>query len=350
MRFRAPYEINGMSEQDLTWHDATELTVEGKGFPDAPCPFGRLPARAEAMVPQLVWDLGRRSAGVAVRFHTDAVGLAARWKLTDANLAMDHMPASGVSGLDLYVRDAGVWRWLGLGRVQKQGRVQQADLAGPLDPARRELMLYLPLYNGVESLHLGVRAGSMLEPAEPRVARPVVVYGTSIVHGGCASRPGMAYPAILGRRLDRPTINLGFSGSGRGEPEMAELLAEVDAAAYVLDPLPNMQAEEVAERIEPFVAILRAARAAVPIVLVESVAYQDRAHVPARRQRNAASNAALAAAYRRMLDAGVTGLHYVEGDALLGGDGEATVDGTHATDLGFMRIADALEPVLRALL
>ena len=339
-----------MTNEKLTWVDATTLTTEGKGFSDAPDPFGRLPACAEATVLATVWDLARNSAGVAVRFVTDAVSLSAKWKLLGKDLAMDHMPASGVSGLDLYVREAGGWRWLGLGRADKPGWVQEADLKGGMSPDRRELMLYLPLYNGIETLQIGVPAGATLEAASPRTDKPVVIYGTSIVQGACASRPGMAYPAILGRKLDRPMINLGFCGNGRSEPELAELLAEIDASAYVLDALPNMTAEGIAELIEPFVSILRAARPDVPIVLIESIEYQDRAHVPARMDRNITSNAALAGAYQRMLDAGVTGLHYVAGDPLLGGDGEGTIDGTHATDLGFMRIAEALEPVLRPLL
>ncbi len=340
-----------MTDEQLAWYDATTLTTEGKGFADAPDPFGRLPAKAEAVIPQLAWSMGRSSAGVAVRFRTDATRLAARWKLLDGNLAMDHMPATGASGLDLYVREERRgWRWLAVTRLDGPGKSRRADFPAPMDPGDRELMLYLPLYNGVERLQIGAPAGAAIAPAAPRAGRPGVFYGTSIVQGGCASRPGMAYPAILGRRLDRPTINLGLSGSGCGEPELAGLLAELDAAVYVIDPLPNMQAEGVAERIQPFVQILRAARPAVPIVLVENVEYQNRAHVPARRERNLASNAALAEAHRRLLAAGVGGLHYVQGDSLLGDDGEATVDGTHATDLGFMRIADALEPILRPLL
>ena len=340
-----------MTDEQFTWHDATMLTIEGKGFADAPDPFGRLPARAEGVVPPMVWSISRQSAGVAVRFVTDATALSAKWKLLGDSLAMDHMPASGCSGLDLYVREDRGWRWLGMSRVGKTGRAQECELVkGAMSPGEREMMLYLPLYNGAETLQIGVPEGATLEPTEPRTDKPVVVYGTSIVQGGCASRPGMAYPAILGRKLDRPMINLGFSGNGRSERELAVLLAEIDAATYVLDPLPNMQAEEVAERIEPFAGILRAARPKVPIVLVENIEYQERAHVPARMHRNMTSNAALAAAHQRMLDAGVTGLHYVAGDPLLGGDGEGTVDGTHATDLGFMRMAEALEPVLRPLL
>src|SRR5205823_11246646 len=95
-------------------------------------------------------------------------------------------------------------------------------------------------------------------PASRR--KPVVFYGTSITQGGCASRPGMVHTAILGRRLDRPVINLGFSGNGKMEPELAALLAELDPAVYVLDCLPNLNAQEIRERVGPFVRTLRQAR------------------------------------------------------------------------------------------
>src|ERR1017187_7975974 len=140
---------------------------------------------------------------------------------------------------------------------------------------RREYLLYLPLYNGVEEVKIGVPPEAKFESALPRPAglKPIVFYGTSIVQGGCASRPGMAYPAILGRRLDRPQINLGFSGNAWSEPEVAQLLAELDPAAYVLDPLPNMKEEWVVPRLARFVEILRGAHPKTPIVLVENVPY-----------------------------------------------------------------------------
>jgi lysophospholipase L1-like esterase len=160
----------------------------------------------------------------------------------------------------------------------------------------------------------------------------------------------MAYPAILGRRLARPTVNLGFSGNGKMEMEMEVLLAEVDVAAYVLDCLPNMSPEMVTERLEPFVTALRTAHPETPIVLVENISYQAGAFIPASKSSYVDKNAALKAAYDRMNAKGIKGLYYVPGETLLGNDGEATVDGTHPTDLGFQRMADALEPVLRKVL
>ncbi|NQT51212.1 SGNH/GDSL hydrolase family protein, partial [bacterium] len=218
----------------LHWADATQWPIEGKGWADTERSFDRLPAKAKATVRGGVWGLSRHSAGMAVRFRTDATSLHARWELLSAGLAMNHMPATGVSGLDLYAQDdKGRWRWLAVGRPVRQKN--QARLASGLPKGMRSYLLYLPLYNGTNALELGVPAGATLEPLPPRTTKPMVFYGTSIVHGGCASRPGMAHPAILGRRLDRAVINLGFSGSGTMDAPVAELLAELDASAYVID-------------------------------------------------------------------------------------------------------------------
>lgn len=333
------------------WYDAAGLTVEGKGWTDTDRFYDRLPARAKETVPPAVWSLSRHSAGMVVRFVTDSMKIAARWTVLSGDLAMPHMPATGVSGLDLYVKDSGVWRWIGNGRPQ--GQSTRATLADGIPEGSREYMIYLPLYNGTESLEIGVVPAAVLAKATARPAgndKPIFFYGTSITHGGCASRPGTAYPAILGRMLDRPVINLGFSGNGRMDAALGVLLAEVDTAVYVLDCLPNLKPEEVAERVEPFVIALRAARPDTPIVLMENIAYQAGTFLPAPRAAYTDKNSVLRAAYERLLAAGVPGLTYVPGEGLLGTDGEATVDGTHPTDLGFMRMAEALAPVLRKIL
>ncbi len=333
------------------WYDARGLTVEGKGWTDTARFYDRLPARAEGVVPGPVWALSRHSAGLCVRFVTDSPKISARWTVLNERLDMPHMPATGVSGLDLYVQDKGVWRWIANGRPG--GQHTESLLADNIPDGRHEFMVYLPLYNGLESLEIGVAPSATLAkgPARPvGKDKPLLFYGTSITHGGCASRTGMAYPSILGRRLDMPIINLGFSGNGRMEPELGVLLAEVDAAAYVLDCLPNMTSEQVAERVAPFVVALRAARPDTPILLVENIAYQAGAFLPARKECYRVKNTALREAYERLLAQGLPALHYIYGETLLGDDGEATVDGTHPTDLGFQRMADAMEPVLRSAL
>jgi lysophospholipase L1-like esterase len=341
------------SDGDRQWYDIRDIGVEGRGYHDTRHDFDRFPARAQAMVPDVVWDLSQCGAGMTVRFVTDAPTVAARWSLRFEAMAMDHLAATAMSGLDLYVRDdAGRWRWVGLGRPTKQIGNDAMLIKEDMSPGKREFMLYLPLYNGVESVSIGLPTGSTIEPApawKDNKRRPICFYGSSIVQGGCAARPGMAYPAIISRRLDHPHYNFGFSGNGKAEVEVAQLLGELNPAAYILDPVPNLTKELIVERIEPFVHTLRAVHAATPIVLVENVPYQQAAFVPGIAERLKAFNDALRDAFDRLITSGVANLHLVPGDALLGDDGEATVDGTHPTDLGFLRMADVLMPVIAPL-
>jgi hypothetical protein len=157
----------------------------------------------------------------------------------------------------------------------------------------------------------------------------------------------MAHTAIVGRRLERPVINLGFSGNGTMDVEVAALLAELDPSAYVLDCLPNLGPAEVEARTEAFVSILRRARPATPIVLVEDRTITSAPLLPALGEHHRGNRAALRAAWERLRQAGDRHLHYLPGEDLLGDDGEGTVDGSHPTDLGFARQASAMAAALR---
>jgi hypothetical protein len=341
---------NATVEKDLLWYDLKHLDLEGKGFNDTKAYYDRLPARAEKTVRDAVWGLSRHSAGLCVRFVTDAPTIQARWTVTSPRLAMPHMPATGVSGLDLYVKSDKTWRWLGVGQPKEQ--TNTATLANGIPPGTREYLLYLPLYNGVSSVEIGIPKTTFLAKgsAYPKDHKPFVFYGTSITQGGCASRPGMVHTAILGRRLGYPVINLGFSGNGRMEPEIGQFMAEIDASVYVIDCLPNMAAKEVEARTIPLVKLLREKRPTTPILLVEDRNYDNAHLLPGPKQRNESSQAALKAAYAQSTKDGVKGIYYLPGAHLLGDDNEGTVDASHPTDLGFMRQADAFEKALRPLL
>ena len=333
----------------IQWHNVRDWGVEGRGWSDTEKYFDRLPASAKGAVRDAVWSLSRHSAGMLVRFHTDATQLWADYTVTNANLAMPHMPATGVSGLDLYADNAaGERRWVNV--VKPTGQSTRTQMVSGLAAGARDSPVYLPLYNGTESLQIGIPSGATFTPIAPRSDRPLVFYGTSITHGACASRTGMPHPAILGRRLQLPVINLGFSGNGRMEAAVGALLAELDAAVFIIDCLPNMTGPEVAERTEPLVRQLREHHPETPILLVEDRTYSNTWIMPDKQQRHAASRAALRSGYERLLQAGVTRLHYLEGDRLLGTDLEDTTDGSHPSDLGFQRHADAFEPVLRTIL
>jgi lysophospholipase L1-like esterase len=342
--------VNKEAAAGLDWHDVTAWGVEGRILPEQERKrwFDRLPASAEGQVTPAVWNLSRDSAGMMVRFKTDASSIHVHYKLLKDRLGMAHMPATGVSGVDLYARDSdGRWKWVQVTKPSNQE--VKAEIIKDLAPGYREYAAYLPLYNGVESLSIGVPKGSRFEGQAPR-PRPIVFYGTSITHGACASRPGMVHTAILGRRLDLPVVNLGFSGNGRMDAAVGEYLGQVDAAVYVIDCLPNMQPAMVTEKCVPLVRQLRAAKPETPIVLVEDRRFTNDWILPLKRQFHTDNHAALRAAYDSLVKEGVKNLHYIEGDKLYGEDTEGATDASHASDLGFMRQADIFEPVLRRVL
>ena len=331
----------------LAWYDVARWGVEGRILPEAERKrwFDRLPGAADGKVTNAVWNLSRHSAGMMVRFKTDATAIHVHYKLLNPNLAMPHMPATGVSGVDLYARDdEGKWRWVQVTRPSSQEVKMQ--LVSDLAPGFREYAIYLPLYNGVEFLAIGVPPKSQFEALEPR-QKPIVFYGTSITHGACASRPGMVHTAILGRRFDMPVVNLGFSGNGKMHTEVGDYLTRIDAAAYVIDCLPNMNAEMVEERCVPLVKQIRSKKPDTPIILVEDRRNTNSWILPARDAHHTANHAALKAAFDKLQSESVGNLYYIQGDRLYGIDGDGATDGSHANDLGFFRQANVFEPVLR---
>jgi hypothetical protein len=336
-------------EKDTAWYEVSKWGVEGRGWRDVQRFYDRLPAKAEKMVRKEVWNLSRNSAGMSVRFYSDAREIFIRYSLLSSNLSMAHMPATGVSGVDLYIENkSGKWEWIASSKPKS--KTVNEVLVKKLLPGKKKFLLYLPLYNGIDSLFIGVPESSAFISIFPRREKPIVFYGTSIMQGGCASRPGMAFSSILGRRLNKPTINLGFSGNGRMDTSVAELLAELDPCLYVVDCLPNMNADEVKVRTKPLVEKIREKHPLTPILLVEDRTIQGCMFTAEKDSLHNIRRGNLKAEYKKLKDSGVKNLFYLEGKDLLGDDGEATVDGSHPTDLGMVRYANAYEPVLRKIL
>jgi hypothetical protein len=343
--------VKKVEEPALEWRDVTRWGVEGRTFGDMERGrwFDRFPSVAEGKVTDAVWRLSRDSAGMMVRFKTDATTIWANYTLRNERLAGANMTAIGASGIDLYARDdSEKWRWVGVTRPDK--KVVRQQIISGLKPGFREYAAYLPLYNGVEELAIGVPPASKFEPLAPRTEKPIVFYGTSITHGASASRPGMVHTAILGRRFDRPVVNLGFSGNGRMDAAVGELLVKIDAAVFVIDCLPNMGAADVRQKCIPLVKQLRAARPNTPIVLVEDRRNTNAWILPDRNKHHTDNHTALRECFATLQKEGVKGLHYLGGDDLLGHDAEGATDGSHPNDLGFVRQADLFEPVIRAAL
>ena len=335
--------------QSIRWHNLQDLNVEGRGWDNGDDFYCRFPAKAQAKVNGGLWRLAGHSAGMVARFVTDSPEIKVRWKVKrSSTLPVERIMApTGVSGVDVYVRFNGKWRWLAIGIPT--GMENESTLVSGLPREKREYALYLPLYNGVTSVELGVVDDADWAKAPPRTRdiKPVVFYGSSIMQGASASRPGMAYPALIGRWLDIPTINLGFAGAGKCENEVADLLAELDPQVYVIDCLPNMEPSYVDERIRYLLKVLKEKHPSTPVILVENVVQQNlfiRVKDPGKADEK---SAILKKVYENVVSEWNGRLFYVENDdRLYGNDGEASVDGVHATDVGFMRMAHVIKPVI----
>ncbi|MCP4778161.1 MAG: hypothetical protein GY880_28435 [Planctomycetaceae bacterium] len=344
-------EIDGST----AWFDVANWEVEGRAYRETAKPYDRLPAKAEAGLRKAVWDLSRHSAGMVARFTTDSTVVKVRYELSSPRLAMNHMPATGVSGVDLYAKtEGGDLRWVNVSRPTQTS--VEATLAKGIDSLSnsnseesREFALYFPLYNGVEKLEIGIEKSAKLKPMLAR-KKPIVFYGTSIMHGACASRPGMSISSILGRRLNRPVVNLGFSGNGKMELPIADLIGELDPSVIAVDCLPNMNGKLVSERAVPFVKRLRKYHPEIPILLVEDRAMTNSVFYQRSKDFHQQNRASLEAAYQSLLAAGENNIFYLDGQKLLGSDGEGATDGSHPSDLGMVRYADAYEPVLQRML
>jgi lysophospholipase L1-like esterase len=216
----------------------------------------------------------------------------------------------------------------------------------------RQFTLYLPLYNALSALELGFSRGARFAPIDPpAIRKPVVFYGTSITQGGCAGTPGADYVSTLGRLLNLDVLNLGFSGNGKCDPELAELMGEIDAAMYVFCSCANTPLAELPRKLPVFYRILRRLRPRTPIVLLSRTRYTYEQCDPVQFANFEGYRDTMIHLYSKLRRAGDANVHFVDGGALLPGDMAGVhVDGGHPTDLGFAVMAERLAPFIQRIL
>ena len=331
----------------LVYHDASAFPLLGKATQNSATRYERLPDSLRNISRKPVWALGQNSAGLALRFRSNSTTIAAKWEvLLDRN--MNHMTPTGIKGLDLYCLQDGKWVFVNSGRPS--GKVNEAKIISHMKPEEREYMLYLPLYDGVTSLSIGV--DSLAEISQPEVnlpirEKPVVFYGTSILQGGCASRPGMAHTNIISRWLNRECINLGFSGNALLDLEIAEVMAGVDASVYVLDFVPNANVQQMKERADKFYTIIRSRHPDTPVIFLEDPIFTHTRFDQRIAEEVARKNETVNAVFQSLKKRGEKNIYMISSKDMLGHDGEATVDGVHFTDLGMMRYAELVCPIIK---
>ena len=334
--------------QKIVYTDAAKFPLYGKISEETQTRYERLPAKLETVSRPPVWQLGRNSAGLYIRFKTNSTSIHLKWESLFNN-SMNNMTDTGTKGLDLYALYDGDWRYVCSARPI--GKENESKVIAHMDPLEREYMLYLSLYDGVSDLEIGVDEGAILEQPtvnRPSREKPIVMYGTSILQGGCANRPGMAHTNIISRKLDREVFNLGFSGNALLDMEIAESMASVeDPGLFILDYVPNASAKMIDEKGEKFFRILRDKHPDVPVIFIEDPIFPHSLFDNKIKLEIETKNKAQKALYKRLKKAGEKKIYYISAEGMIGEDGEATVDGIHFTDLGNMRYVDHVLPTIK---
>ena len=307
-----------------------------------------MPKETAEKVNEGVAQLSEHTSGGRVCFATDSDCIALTCT-RPSFWAMGHMARTGNGGFALYERTGGKWLYLAtfVPPGTPSGFSSIVNLPG--GKKKRELMLQMPLYAPISSLFIGVAEGASLEEWRGEYAhkKPIVFYGSSITQGGCASTPGGDYAGRISRRFDADYVNLGFSGSAKGEVAMMEYIASLDMSVFVYDYDYNApDAEHLAKTHYRGYSIVRKANPTLPIIMMSCPNYDKIGFdAPARRD-------IIAATYERALAEGDENVYFVDGKvhfASFNAD-ECTVDGCHPNDLGFYRMAEALGSIIEKIL
>ena len=322
------FRVETAFEQDgLTFFDAAKPPFSLHGLLQEEGAFRRLPRAVAQRVSPEVAHLSLHTAGGRVRFCTDSPVIAIRADMHTIE-KMPHFALTGSGGFDLFEKARYLATFIPPFDLET-GFSSRKALSGR---KLRELTVHFPLYSGVKRLYIGIVKGSALTAAPAYDRPPVVFYGSSITQGGCASKPGCAFPAMVSQMLGRDHWNLGFSGSCKGEPAMAEFLAGLDMSAFVCGYDHNAPTLAHLETTHlPLVRAVREAHPDIPILLLN----RPRAVLDGEEaQRLAVIEKTCAAVGGRL----------IPGDRLIPREitSWATVDGVHPNDLGFYHMAQAI--------
>lgn len=349
------------------WYDpmqaGDEPYVEGRAWNKeiGKANYSRLPDRFEGKVSKHVWTLSKHTAGMSVRFFTTAKKIKVRFINVNAGKNYPNVVSLNHSGVDLYATDVeGNTTWVP-NMMKYTFSVNGSDTAQFVYDTRempvfkRQGMyyeLYLPSYNGIKWLSVGVDKNERFEFIRGSQERPIVVYGTSIAHGASASRPGLIWTTLLKRRYDIPFINLGFSGSAKMENIMYDALSEIEARAYIIDCIPNCEGldnKEFASRVEYGIRKLRE-KSGAPIIFMEGNAIAGSStHLHRNYYEQHEKDSIQYEVYMRMKALGFKNMYYITHEQL-GFTAEDLIEGTHPNDVGMHKYAAAYAKVLDPLL
>ena len=301
--------------------------------------FRRVPASVTERVNEGVHDLASHTSGIRIRFATDSKKIAIYATHTPFS-RFDHMALTGQCGFDLYADDTG---YVATFRPPSSLKNGYESIVASGSDKMRTYTIFFPLYSGIKKLYIGLCEGAKLEAPTPyEIEAPIVYYGSSITQGGCASKPGDSYQAFISRELKANFLNLGFSGSARGEFTIAKYISSLEMSAFVYDydhNAPNLMHYEATH--ERMFRVIREANPTLPIIIVTRPKCNLSAGEITRREIAYKT-------YTNALEAGDKNVYFIDGSTLCSEAGDSSlVDGCHPTSLGFFLMARGIGKVLK---
>lgn len=322
----------------------------------------RFPMYLEDSIRPTLSDRAKCTSGKAIRFATNSTAIGVRFNLL-TNMHMMHMADTGIKGTSLYIlAEDGTWQFMNCNRPvridsperPRKDSIQTKVYIDKMDGKMHEYMIYLPLYDGVRWLEIGVDSNAVISQPmvdSPKQGKKFVFYGTSILQGGCASHPGMVATSLLQRDFDMECVNLGFSGEGKMDMCVARAMATIpDVAAFIIDPIPNCTKDMCDTLTYDFINIIRKARPDVPIFMVEGQEYSYERYSSFYSKYLPQKNYEFHKNYLKLKAENPKNLYYINRENLYGPNHDGAVDGVHLTDLGFFYYAQKIKPYLQAVI
>ena len=337
-------------KSNLKFVDATTLNICGHTMRTDKSPYFRFDCEPYNFKESKIRRYSRYSSGMYVMFRTNSSQVSATWENVSRWIG-DNMTPIFQLGLDLYIKDGDRWVFCGVGRVSvnPEKNCRTKSLIKNLPEGDKEFMLYLPYWCELTRLEIGVDKDATIEAIPSPFRHKVVVYGSSITHGASASRPGMAYPARMSRNLGIDFVNFGFSGNCKMQPEFTKFLVQVEADAFVCDAFANPTAQEVEERVEPFIEAMVAAHPGKPIIMLRTFHHESEFYDKVRHDRFV-EKLRVVREKMALLEKKYDNVYYLDIPFATGGDCESTIDGSHPNDLGFDRIIRSYQPKIAKIL
>ncbi|MCC8424581.1 SGNH/GDSL hydrolase family protein [Mucilaginibacter sp. UR6-11] len=331
----------------IVYTDAATLYMSGKPF-NTVNPYQRVDTARYPALPAPVKRLLTHSAGLAVCFTSNSTSISAKWCINKP-LAYANMTTINSQGLNLYVQKNGKWQFAGVAKPGNK-KCTQALIVENMEKGDKKFLLYLPTYNELNSLEIGVERGCTIKSMPGAFKKRVAVYGSSVTQGASASRSGLAYPAVLSRHLGYDFINIGMSGSAKMEPAVVAMVNDVEADAYLLDCIPNASVQQIKDRTLNMVMAIQKAHPGKPIILLNSIS-REQGFVDMKMGATViAQNRATDSIANILLKKHTKDFYFIDVKNFFGDDHEASTDYAHPNDLGFYRFVQKLEPMVADIL